>query len=145
VPHGVGAGGFAAGAVLCVAGLALGGRRVSRSRYRPDPWGWPEWAVVGSAVIGAVVLCLNLGYNPAALNPGVYPLQWPSLPLLPTAAILCAALAALAAPPPPVAAAPGQPTARARVTAPASAGSKSAGSAQAAAEDTAEARSGAGR
>jgi energy-coupling factor transport system permease protein len=101
---GLGAGGFAAGGGLCVAGLALGGRRVSRTRYRPDPWGWPEWVVVGCGVAGAVVLCVNLGYNPAALNPGLYPLHWPSLPLLPTVAILVSGLAAFAAPPPPVSA-----------------------------------------
>ena len=103
VPRAVGIGGFAAGAALCVSGLAMGGRRVSRSRYRPDPWRWPEWTVVSCGLATAVVLCLNAGYNPAALNPGLYPLQWPSLPLLPAAAILAAALAALAAPPPPTA------------------------------------------
>ncbi|MGD0686804.1 MAG: CbiQ family ECF transporter T component [Streptosporangiaceae bacterium] len=103
VPRAAGLGGFAAGSALCVAGLALGGRRVSRSRYRPDPWRWPEWAVVGCGLATAVALCLNAGYNPAALNPGLSPLQWPSLPLLPAAAILVAALAALAAPPPPTA------------------------------------------
>jgi len=75
VPHAVGIGGFAAGAALCLSGLALGGRRVSRSRYRPDPWRWPEWAVVSCGLASAVVLCLNTGYNPAALNPGLYPLQ----------------------------------------------------------------------
>jgi energy-coupling factor transport system permease protein len=103
LPHAVGIGGFAAGAALCVAGLALGGRRVSRSRYRPDPWRWPEWAVVSCGLASAVVLCLSTGYDPASLNPGLYPLQWPSLPLLPAAAILVSALAALAAPPPPAA------------------------------------------
>jgi energy-coupling factor transport system permease protein len=85
--------------VLCVGGLALGGRRVSRSRYRPDPWRWPEWVVAGSGVASAVVLSLNLGAGQAALNPSVYPLHWPSLPLLPTAAILVAALAGFVAPP----------------------------------------------
>jgi energy-coupling factor transport system permease protein len=59
--------------------------------------------VTGCGLTSAVVLCLNAGYNPAALNPGLYPLQWPSLPLLPAAAILAAGLAALAAPPPPMA------------------------------------------
>jgi energy-coupling factor transport system permease protein len=94
--------GFAAGAALCVAGLALGGRRVSRSRYRPDRWRWPEWAVVGCGLASAVCLCLGAGYNPAALNPGLDPLQWPSLPSLPAVAIGIAALAVLAAPQPPV-------------------------------------------
>jgi energy-coupling factor transport system permease protein len=101
LPGGAGAAGFAGGAGLCVAGLGLGGRRVSRTRYRPDPWRWPEWVVVGCGVASAVVLSVPLGYNPAALNPDLYPLHWPSLPLLPTLAILVAALAAVAAPPPP--------------------------------------------
>jgi energy-coupling factor transport system permease protein len=101
VPQAVGIGGFAGGAVLCVAGLALGGRRVSRTRYRPDPWGWPEWAVVASGAASAVGLSLNIGYSPAALNPGLYPLQWPALPVVPVIAILISALAAVAAPPPP--------------------------------------------
>jgi energy-coupling factor transport system permease protein len=101
VPRALGVGGFAAGTALCVAGLALGGRRVSRSRYRPDPWRWPEWTVVGCGLASAVVLCLNTGYNPAALNPELYPLQWPPLPVLPALAILVSGLAALAAPPPP--------------------------------------------
>jgi energy-coupling factor transport system permease protein len=100
VPHPVGLAGFAAGSALCVAGLVLGGRRVSRSRYRPDPWRWPEWLVTASGITSAVVLSLNVGYDPAALNPGLHPLQWPTLPLLPAAAILVAALAAVAAPPP---------------------------------------------
>ena len=100
VPHPVGLGGFAAGSGLCVAGLVLGGRRVSRSRYRPDPWRWPEWLVTASGLTSAVVLSLNLGYDPGALNPGFHPLQWPTLPVLPAAAILLAAVAAVAAPPP---------------------------------------------
>jgi energy-coupling factor transport system permease protein len=99
MPPGLAIGGFAAGASACVAGLFLGGRRVSRSHYRPDPWAWPEWAVSASGLIGAAGLCLTVGYNPAAVNPSLYPLQWPSLPLIPAAAILAAALAAVVAPP----------------------------------------------
>ncbi len=95
-------GGFAVGAAACLAGLFLGGRRVSRSHYRPDPWGWPEWVVSACGLAGAAGLCLTIGYNPAGLNPSVYPLQWPSLPLVPAAAILAAALAVAVAPPLPV-------------------------------------------
>lgn len=106
VPHAAGIGGFAAGTALCVAGLVLGGRRVSRTRYRPDQWQWPEWVVAGSGVASAVVFCLHLGYDPAALNPVIgIPLQWPPLPLLPAVASLVPALAAIAAPPSPVPAA----------------------------------------
>jgi energy-coupling factor transport system permease protein len=101
VPQAAGVGGFAAGSALCVAGLVLGGRRVSRTRYRPDPWRWPEWVVAGSGIASAVVFCLNLGYNTAALNPVIgFPLHWPPLPLLPAVASLVPALAAIAAPPP---------------------------------------------
>jgi energy-coupling factor transport system permease protein len=106
LPAGLGTGGFAGGAVACVAGLYLGGRRVSRSHYRPDPWRWPEWVVAACGLASAAGLCLTAGYNPAALNPSLYPLHWPSLPLVPTVAILAAALAALAAPSPPAAVKP---------------------------------------
>lgn len=100
MPAGLAIGGFAAGAAACIAGLFLGGRRVSRSHYRPDPWQWPEWFVTALGLASAIGLCLTAGYNPAALNPSVYPLHWPSLPLIPAAAILVAALAAVVAPPP---------------------------------------------
>src|SRR6185437_8401669 len=90
--------GFAAGTALCIVGLALGGRRVSRSRYRPDPWRWPEWVVSACGLFCAVGLWFHPGYNPAVLNPAV--LRWPSLPLLPTVLLLAAALGAVAAPPP---------------------------------------------
>lgn len=145
VPHGLGLGGFAVGAALCVAGLALGGRRVSRSRYRPDPWRWPEWLVTGCGVASAVVLCLNLGYSPASLNPDVYPLHWPPLPLLPTVAILVSALAAFIAPPPPVAAAPAQAGAQVRARALTSSGASSPAAARASATAVAQASSGARR
>jgi energy-coupling factor transport system permease protein len=92
--------GFAAGTALCLAGLALGGRRVSRSRYRPDPWRWPEWVVSACGIVCAAGLCLHPSYSPAALNPAV--LAWPPLPLLPVAVILVAAAAGFAAPPPPI-------------------------------------------
>jgi energy-coupling factor transport system permease protein len=102
LPAALSIGGFAAGTAACIAGLILGGRRVSRSHYRPDPWHWPEWVVSACGLASAAGLCVSAGYNPAALNPAVYPLHWPSLPLIPAAAILAAALAALVAPSPPV-------------------------------------------
>ncbi len=88
------------GAALCCAGLALGGRRVRRSRYRPDPWRAPEWVVAACGVLSAAILYLSTGYSAAELNPSFYPLRFPPLPVLPTVAILIAAAAAFAAPPP---------------------------------------------
>jgi energy-coupling factor transport system permease protein len=43
------------GVVAAVAGLALAGRRVGRSRYRPDSWRWPELAVMLSGAATAAV------------------------------------------------------------------------------------------
>ncbi|MFD9720913.1 energy-coupling factor transporter transmembrane component T [Streptomyces sp. NPDC059076] len=91
---------MAVGAVLCVAGLRLGGRRVTRTTYRPDPWRFAEWAVAGCGVLSAVVLFSNAGFDAAELNPSIYPLSWPTLPLVPTAAILLAGAAGFLSPPP---------------------------------------------
>ncbi|MFD5643855.1 energy-coupling factor transporter transmembrane component T, partial [Streptomyces anulatus] len=91
---------LAVGSVLCLAGLRLGGRRVTRTTYRPDPWRFAEWAVASCGVLSAVLLFVNVGYNPAELNPSIYPLSWPTLPLVPAAAILLAGAAGFLAPPP---------------------------------------------
>lgn len=87
------------GVALCCAGLVLGGRRVRRTSYRPDPWRWPEWVVFLAGLVPAVVLCAGVGGD--ALQPGFFPLRWPSLPLVPAATILLGAAAAFAAPPVP--------------------------------------------
>nr|WP_202505350.1 energy-coupling factor transporter transmembrane component T [Streptomyces sp. SID1046] len=89
-----------AGAVLCFAGLRLGGRRITRTAYRPDPWRVAEWAVAGCGVLSAVLLFTHVGFDAAELNPSIYPLSWPTLPLVPAAAILLAGTAGFLAPPP---------------------------------------------
>jgi len=91
---------LAAGATLCGLGLALGGRRVVRSQYRPDPWRAAEWGVVLCGLVPAVVLVGRLATHPAALAPSTDPLVWPALPVVPALAILVAGLAAVIAPPP---------------------------------------------
>lgn len=88
------------GSMLCVVGLVLGGRRVRRSRYRPDPWAAPEWAVALCGLVPLAVFLSGVGVSAAGLDPSTFPLAWPSLPLVPTLAVLGAALAAVAAPPP---------------------------------------------
>lgn len=88
------------GAVLCCAGLALGGRRVKRTQYRPDPWRAPEWIVSLCGAVSAILLYLTTGYNAGDLNPSFYPLRFPPLPIVAAVAILIAAVAGFAAPPP---------------------------------------------
>ena len=43
------------GAVAAVAGLRSAGRRVERTRYRPDSWRWPELAVVATGLAVALI------------------------------------------------------------------------------------------
>ncbi len=88
------------GAALCCGGLALGGRRVKHTQYRPDPWLAPEWIVAACGVFTAAALYVTTSYNPADLNPSFYPLEFPPLPALPTVAILVSAIPAFVAPPP---------------------------------------------
>jgi len=87
------------GAILCVGGLVLGGRRVRRSTYRPDRWAVPEWLVAISGVVPAILLVSGWGSSAVSLNPSTDPLTWPTLPVVPALAILLACLPAVASPP----------------------------------------------
>ena len=46
---------LAVGAAVALTGLVGAGSRVTRSRYRPDPWRLPEWLVLGSGVVAASI------------------------------------------------------------------------------------------
>jgi energy-coupling factor transport system permease protein len=88
------------GALLAAAGLALGGRRTRRTRYRPDPWALPEWLVAGSGLVAAAGLFVTGALDPAALHLSG-PLAVPPVPWLPVVTVLVALLPAVAAPAPP--------------------------------------------
>ena len=93
-----------AGCLLASCGLAVGGRRTRRSRYRPDPWALPEWVVVGSGLAAALAAFVTSVRNPSALQLAG-PLVVPRVPVL----ALCGVLVALAPAwltPPPLRAAP---------------------------------------
>jgi energy-coupling factor transport system permease protein len=83
-----------AGVALAVSGGLLGGRRVRRTRYRPDPWQWPEWLVTACGALVALVYQFGVHDSPAA---GVA-LAWPALPVLPFLATVLCAVAAYATP-----------------------------------------------
>ncbi len=91
---------LAVGAVLVGYGLGASGRRTNRTRYRPDRWGAREWVVTasGACVLAGLVLASALGVPGLQLE--VYPLHVPTLPLLPTVAILVGLVPAVAAPAP---------------------------------------------
>lgn len=83
-----------------MAGLRLGGHRVTRTAYRPGPWRAAEWAVAGCGVLSAVLPLSNAGFDAAEPNPSVYPPSRPTLPPVPAAAILLAGAAGFLSPPP---------------------------------------------
>jgi energy-coupling factor transport system permease protein len=83
------------GTSVAVGAGILTGRRVRRTRYRTDPWGGPEWFTVGT---GAVVVLGYLVGNPSPQQVGM--LAWPTLPLVPFAATLIAALPGVVTPAP---------------------------------------------
>ncbi len=91
----------AVGAVLVGVGMAVGGRRTNRTRYRPDVWRTAEWLVVGSGVVALAGLIVAGVAGVPGLQLVITPLHFPELPLLPTVGILVGLVPAVAAPAPP--------------------------------------------
>ncbi|WP_254909906.1 energy-coupling factor transporter transmembrane protein EcfT [Micromonospora sp. NBS 11-29] len=90
-----------AGLATAVTGMLLAGRRVRRSRYRPDRWRPAELLVAGAGVATAALMVLAGRVDPALLYPPVSPLTWPELTPLAVLAVAVAAAPAWLAPPPP--------------------------------------------
>jgi energy-coupling factor transport system permease protein len=97
--RGLGAPVLVAGCAVAAAGFVLGGRRVRRSAYRPDPWRGAEWAVVSCGALTAALVFIASRVDPASLYPSLQPLEWPNLSPLPVLAILIGFLPAYIAPP----------------------------------------------
>lgn len=89
-----------AGLALLVLSLVLGRSRTVRTRYRPDPWGLPEWLVACSGIVPALIVVWCSANGVGGLKPPT-PLSWPELHPLPTLAILIGLLPAVVAPAPP--------------------------------------------
>ena len=90
------------GSALAAAGIAVGGRRTGRTRYRPDPWALPEWLVAGSGVVAAVAMFVNVAVAPEELYLASVGMV-PPVPMIAVVGILVAMLPAVVAPPlPPV-------------------------------------------
>ncbi|WP_410630338.1 CbiQ family ECF transporter T component [Amycolatopsis sp. cmx-4-83] len=92
---------LAAGLVVAVAGFVLGGRRVRRTAYRPDPWGWPETLVVVAGAGSCALLFATARIDPGRLFPSLSPLRWPEVSWVHALSVLVAVLPAFVAPPPP--------------------------------------------
>jgi energy-coupling factor transport system permease protein len=85
------------GVVLAVAGLWHAGRRVQRTRYRPDRWRWPELVVVAAGVLAGASGWWLQHHDLAVAYPSL-----DAVPQVSLAALLAAAVAlagAVCAPP----------------------------------------------
>jgi energy-coupling factor transport system permease protein len=89
---------LALGVVVAVAGLVSAGRRVERTRYRPDRWRWPEVAVVASGVAVGVVGWWVGSHQLLIAYPDLS--SAPEISAVALVGGLLGALAAAAAPPP---------------------------------------------
>lgn len=87
------------GLVVAGVGFVIGGRRVSRSRYRPDPWLGPEWAVAATGIVVALWFVTAAGIPVSGLETSFQPLAWPTLPPVAVVAVLVGLAPAVLAPP----------------------------------------------
>ena len=86
------------GVSAAAVGLVMGGQRSPRTTYRPDLWRLSEWLVAASGLAAVVAMSVASSVSPSALTPSTSPLEWPSLPWLPTLGLAAALLPALVAP-----------------------------------------------
>jgi energy-coupling factor transport system permease protein len=93
-----------AGVAVAVVGLAASGRRVQRSRYRPDTWQVAEVLVALSGVAVAVLVWWTGRSDLLVAHPGVEAV--PAVSLTALVAVLLGLLPAAVAPPPRHAVAP---------------------------------------
>ena len=83
------------GVVVGAVGFLLAGRRVHRTRYRPDRWRVPELFVAACGVVAGTAVWVTSRVDPAVAYPSLYPISWPQISLLPLLGILVAALPAV--------------------------------------------------
>ncbi|SCF49053.1 energy-coupling factor transport system permease protein [Micromonospora matsumotoense] len=89
-----------AGLAVAVTGMLLAGRRVRRSRYRPDRWQPAELLVAGCGLAAAALTLFAGSVAPELVYPPVSPLTWPEVTPLMLLAVAVAAGPAWLAPPP---------------------------------------------
>jgi energy-coupling factor transport system permease protein len=94
-----------AGSAAAAASLAVGARRERRSRYRPDPWAAPEWAVTISGVLTGALVMVAAERGVPGIILQTSPAVWPTLPWLPALGMLLGLLPAWLSPMPPLRAA----------------------------------------
>lgn len=89
---------LALGTTTALAGFAFAGRRVGRTRYRPDRWRLPEVLVASSGAVTGAGLWAVRHWDVTVAHPGV--LAVPALTLPAVAAVLVGVVPVWVAPPP---------------------------------------------
>ena len=92
---------LAAGLGSSLLAITWSARNAVRTRYRPDPWWAPEWAVSGAGLAIAACFVSAAWWAPAGLETLVDPPTWPALPALAVLGLLLALTPAITAPPVP--------------------------------------------
>lgn len=85
------------GVLLAAGGLLSAGRSVQRTRYRPDPWGWPETGVAVAGVLAAALMRHASLHETSIAYPGLASV--PTISLLVLAAVAAALGGGLISPP----------------------------------------------
>lgn len=88
------------GLVVGLIGFWSAGKRVRRTRYRPDRWQLPEIVVAVSGIAVAAVLFTTSEVNPMNMNPSLIDLSWPALSWVPLLGVLIGVLPAFLTPAP---------------------------------------------
>jgi energy-coupling factor transport system permease protein len=89
------------GVATAGAGFVAASRATVRTRYRPDPWAWPEWAVSSCGLVCVITFSLAAARGLPGMNLLVVPLVLPQLPWLPIVGLVVALAPAVLAPVPP--------------------------------------------
>ncbi|RMI36428.1 energy-coupling factor transporter transmembrane protein EcfT [Actinomadura harenae] len=82
------------GVLVALTGFWFAGRRVRRTRYRPDRWGLAEILVAACGVAVAAALFATSSVDPTNLNPSLTDLSWPMLSWTPLLGVLAGVLPA---------------------------------------------------
>lgn len=91
---------FVIGVGAAVGGLTLAGRRGVRTRYRPDPFAFPEKLTLASGCVAAGFAVWFSVTDPSRANPPIGMLDWPTLPWVVAVGVLVAAAPAFFTPRP---------------------------------------------
>ncbi|WP_181770872.1 energy-coupling factor transporter transmembrane component T [Amycolatopsis pittospori] len=91
---------LSAGVVIGLFGFWSAGKRVQRTRYRPDRWHLPELVVALSGIAVAAILFTTSEVDPMNMNPSLIDLSWPSLSWGPLLGVLIGVLPAFLTPVP---------------------------------------------